>query len=247
MDKESISVRLYYPYDADLIALMEMPGFSLPYVTKQAVSYYAHGKKLVIETPKAVKYIPQNTEHISYAYHFLLDKEEDKQVINFLKTIKIGLRCSFIKALVRSCLDTLHMEYYIDNDGNCAKDVFDFMNKIRDNKNVYVCPVQKKTFATGDYGVLQQDDIYNEDFETEELDLSYLEKKEVRPVMNREEAQKAVKESNETLFKSSQERRAEREKKAQDAINRLLNLSHNEEEAEVEKKDPVDAFFDDEF
>jgi hypothetical protein len=149
MSVENFIVRLYYPYDADLIALMEMDGFSLPYVTKQALTYYSKGKKLVIDTPKAKRFIPKSNKHLAYSYHFYLDTEKDMEAINFLNTIKPGLRCSFLKALVKASVDYAHLEYFIDETEKYPKDVFEFMNDVHESGMVFKCPVQKKTLKAG--------------------------------------------------------------------------------------------------
>ena len=46
-----IKIRIYNPYDLDIIALTEAPNFSVANAMKQTLKYYAAGKRYLVEIP----------------------------------------------------------------------------------------------------------------------------------------------------------------------------------------------------
>ena len=60
-----VKIRVYNPYDLDIIALSEAPNFSVPNAMKQTLKYYAAGKRFLVEIPALTEKL-QNENYAKY-------------------------------------------------------------------------------------------------------------------------------------------------------------------------------------
>ena len=90
-----IKIRIYNPYDLDIIALTEAPGFSVANAMKQTLKYYAAGKRYLVEIPTLTDTLV-NEKYVK-GFYVELDDEKDAQAVEFIKRIPDGLRNAFMK------------------------------------------------------------------------------------------------------------------------------------------------------
>lgn len=110
----TITIRLYWQYDLDLIGLYMDPTFHLGIKIKEALQGYVRGRKVIFHVPDM-----PSPEHIiveSCAVTISLNDRYDADVIRFIKSIRLGHRNSAIKNLMRNCFDQPFLIPYLYTD-----------------------------------------------------------------------------------------------------------------------------------
>lgn len=104
-------MRLYRQHDMDLVGLYRTEGFKFQKQVKAALKAHARNEEYRIEQPKSPKikegYVPKTV-----LMHIYLDNTNDIEAITVLKTIRVGYRNAFLKAIVRKYLDTEPLDAY---------------------------------------------------------------------------------------------------------------------------------------
>lgn len=120
-----VILRFYRQHDLDLISLHKTNGFSITTAIKKSLNAYVNHQTLCIQAPSAnkldYKSIPKQIQLI-----LTLDDELDKKEIDWIKSLRIGMRNSAIKNLLRGYLSYPIMSAYLAND--------DFSNEILNEK-----------------------------------------------------------------------------------------------------------------
>lgn len=149
-----IKIRIYNPYDLDIIALTEAPNFSVANAMKQTLRYYAMGKRYLVEIPALTEHLV-NDRYVK-GFYVELDDDKDAQAIEFIKTIPDGLRNSFMKNIFRASFEVCPLSLYM-GDGGAA-----YVEKMIANPRYGRHPVQREVvdpvhLAEGEIGVIVSD------------------------------------------------------------------------------------------
>jgi len=110
-----IKIRIYNPYDLDIIALTEAPNFSVANAMKQTLKYYAAGKRYLVEIPTLTEQL--NNERYVKGFYVELDDIADAQAVDFIKSIPDGLRNSFMKNIFRASFEVSPVSLYMGEGG----------------------------------------------------------------------------------------------------------------------------------
>ena len=115
MDKRvRVTVRLYRRHDLDLIALYRTEGFKFQKEMAACARAAASGKTHEVTLPKGEPgkgYVKRN-----YMISLGFDRVRDADVLRMLENIKPGMRCPYLKALMRTCISGARLSIY--NEGN---------------------------------------------------------------------------------------------------------------------------------
>jgi hypothetical protein len=149
-----IKIRIYNPYDLDIIALTEAPGFSVANAMKQTLKYYAMGKRFLVEIPSLTEHLV-NEQYVK-GFYVELDDVADAQAVEFIKSIPDGLRNSFMKNIFRASFEVSPMSLYIGDGGA------EYVAKMIANPRYGRHPVQREIIdpvhlAEGEIGVVVSD------------------------------------------------------------------------------------------
>jgi hypothetical protein len=151
-----IKIRIYNPYDLDIIALAEAPGFSVSNAMKQTLIYYAQGMRYLIE-------VPNLTEHLvneKYVKGFYVELNEDipreAKAIELIRSVPEGLRNSFMKSILRASLEVAPVSLHLGDGGA------EFVANLIANKRYGKHPVQREIIdavflAEGEIGATVSD------------------------------------------------------------------------------------------
>lgn len=131
-----IKIRIYNPYDLDIIALSETKGFSVPNAMKQTLKYYAAGKRYLVEIPTLVDKI--DNDQYAKGFYVELDEDEDAQAIAFIKSIPDGLRNAFMKNIFRASFEVCPLSLYMESGGS------EYVAKMIANPRIGKYPVQRE-------------------------------------------------------------------------------------------------------
>lgn len=110
-----VKIRIYNPYDLDIIALAEAPGFSVSNAMRQTLKYYAAGKRYLIEIPNLTDTL--KNEHYVKGFYVELDDVADAQAIEFIKSIPDGMRNAFMKNIFRASFEVCPMSLFMGEGG----------------------------------------------------------------------------------------------------------------------------------
>ncbi|MBQ8625431.1 MAG: hypothetical protein IJ419_04620 [Agathobacter sp.] len=110
-----IKIRIYNPYDLDIIALTEAKNFSVANAMKQTLKYYAAGKRYFVEIPALTETL--DSERYVKGFYVELDDTEDIQAINFIKSIPDGMRNAFMKNIFRASFEVCPLSLYMGEGG----------------------------------------------------------------------------------------------------------------------------------
>lgn len=110
-----IKIRIYNPYDLDIIALAEAKGFSVSNAMKQTLKYYAAGKRYLVEIPALTEHL--DSEKYVKGFYVELDDVEDKRAVEFIRSIPEGLRNSFMKNIFRASFEVCPLSLYMGDGG----------------------------------------------------------------------------------------------------------------------------------
>lgn len=149
-----IKIRIYNPYDLDIIALAEAPGFSVANAMKQTLKYYAAGKRYLVEIPTLTEHLV-NEQYVK-GFYVELDDVADAQAVNFIKSIPDGLRNSFMKNIFRASFEVSPVSLYMGDGGA------EYVAKMIANPRYGRHPVQREIvdpvyLAEGEIGVTVSD------------------------------------------------------------------------------------------
>lgn len=115
----TITIRLYWQYDLDLIGLYMDPEFHLASKIKEALQGYVRGRKVVFYIPTDP--YPKRITIDNCAITISLNERFDADVIRFIKNIRLGHRNSAVKVILRSCFDRPFLIPYMYPDTYTAK------------------------------------------------------------------------------------------------------------------------------
>lgn len=151
-----IKIRIYNPYDLDIIALTEAPGFSVANAMKQTLRYYAMGKRYLVEIPALTEHLV-NDRYVK-GFYVELDDTADAQAIKLIKSIPEGLRNSFMKNIFRASFEVAPVSLYIGDGGA------EYVARMIANPRYGRHPVQREVvdpvhLAEGEIGVTLSDEI----------------------------------------------------------------------------------------
>ena len=110
-----IKVRIYNPYDLDIIALSEAKGFSVANAMKQTLIYYAAGKRYLVEIPALTEVL--DDDRYVKGFYIELDDKEDARAVEFIKSIPAGYRNAFLKNIFRASFEVSPMSLYMGPGG----------------------------------------------------------------------------------------------------------------------------------
>lgn len=150
-----IKIRIYNPYDLDIIALAEAPNFSVANAMKQTLKYYAAGKRYLVEIPTLTEHLV-NEQYVK-GFYVELDDVADAQAVEFIKSIPDGLRNSFMKNIFRASFEVSPVSLYMGDGGA------EYVAKLIANPRYGRHPVQREIIdpvhlAEGEIGVMVSDD-----------------------------------------------------------------------------------------
>lgn len=149
-----IKIRIYNPYDLDIIALTEAPGFSVANAMKQTLKYYAAGKRYLVEIPTLTEHL--DSEQYVKGFYVELDDVADAQAVQFIKSIPDGLRNSFMKNIFRASFEVCPLSLYMGDGGA------EYVARMIANPRYGRHPVQREIIdpvhlAEGEIGVMVSD------------------------------------------------------------------------------------------
>ena len=149
-----IKIRIYNPYDLDIIALAEAPGFSVANAMKQTLIYYAKGKRHLVEIPNLTEHLV-NDRYVK-GFYVELDDVADAQAVEFIKSIPDGLRNSFMKNIFRASFEVSPVSLYMGEGGA------EYVARMIANPRYGRYPVQREIIdpvhlAEGEIGVVVSD------------------------------------------------------------------------------------------
>lgn len=149
-----IKIRIYNPYDLDIIALTEAPGFSVANAMKQTLKYYAAGKRYLVEIPTLTDTLV-NEKYVK-GFYVELDDVKDAQAVEFIKQIPDGLRNAFMKNIFRASFEVCPLSLFMAEGGA------EYVAKMIANPRYGRHPVQREilepvTLAEGEIGVSVSD------------------------------------------------------------------------------------------
>lgn len=110
-----IKIRVYNPYDLDIIALSEAPNFSVPNAMKQTLKYYAAGKRFLVEIPALTEQL--KNENYVKGFYVELDDEKDVDAINLIKSVPEGWRNAFVKSIFRASFEVSPISLFLGEGG----------------------------------------------------------------------------------------------------------------------------------
>lgn len=149
-----IKIRIYNPYDLDIIALTEAPNFSVANAMKQTLKYYAAGKRYLVEIPNLTEKL-DNEQYVK-GFYVELDDVADAEAVNFIKSIPDGYRNAFMKNIFRASFEVCPLSLYM-GEGGAA-----YVAKMIQNPRYGRHPVQRELvdpihLAAGEVGVILSD------------------------------------------------------------------------------------------
>ena len=110
-----IKIRVYNPYDLDIIALSEAPNFSVPNAMKQTLKYYAAGKRFLVEIPTLTEQL--KNENYVKGFYVELDDVKDADAINLVKSVPEGWRNAFVKSIFRASFEVSPISLFLGEGG----------------------------------------------------------------------------------------------------------------------------------
>ena len=110
-----IKIRVYNPYDLDIIALSEAPNFSVPNAMKQTLKYYAAGKRFLVEIPALTEQL--KNENYVKGFYVELDDEKDADAIALVKSVPEGWRNAFVKSIFRASFEVSPISLFLGEGG----------------------------------------------------------------------------------------------------------------------------------
>lgn len=211
-----IKIRIYNPYDLDIIALAEAKGFSVSNAMKQTLKYYAAGKRYLVEIPALTEHL--DSEKYVKGFYVELDDVEDKQAIEFIRSIPEGLRNSFMKNIFRASFEVCPLSLYM-GDGGAA-----YVANMIANPRYGRHPVQREIIdpvylAEGEIGVSISDTT---------PDVSKLPQgKKVREV-KKKTAEENLRSMTKNAYKNAIKKEEEQKRIRQDALESKSETDQNE-------------------
>ena len=150
-----IKIRIYNPYDLDIIALTEAPNFSVANAMKQTLKYYAAGKRYLVEIPALTEKL-DNDQYVK-GFYVELDDNADAEAVAFIKSIPDGYRNAFMKNIFRASFEVCPLSLYM-GDGGAA-----YVAKMIQNPRYGRHPVQRELIDpvhldAGEVGVIISDE-----------------------------------------------------------------------------------------
>lgn len=136
-----LKIRIYNPYDLDIIALTEVKGFSVANAMKQTLIYYANGKRYLIEIPVLTEKLEDEKKYVK-GFYVELDDVTDAKAIEFIKSIPEGLRNSFMKNIFRASFEVCPLSLYMESGGP------EYVAKMIANPRYGRHPVQREMIDT---------------------------------------------------------------------------------------------------
>lgn len=110
-----VKIRVYNPYDLDIIALSEAPNFSVPNAMKQTLKYYAAGKRFLVEIPALTEQL--KNENYVKGFYVELDDVKDADAIALVKSVPEGWRNAFVKSIFRASFEVSPISLFLGEGG----------------------------------------------------------------------------------------------------------------------------------
>lgn len=108
MAKSRCTFRIYKQHDMDLLTVCGLYPNIFSKLVKQALKAYAHEESFSIDI---IEPLPEPKGTVTK--HLIIDTVKDADIYTLLSNIKPRQRCSFIKAIIRSCLVRFPLEQYL--------------------------------------------------------------------------------------------------------------------------------------
>lgn len=219
-----IKIRIYNPYDLDIIALTEARHFSVANAMKQTLIYYAKGKRYLVEIPTLTEHLV-NERYVKGFYVELDENDPDEALAaEFIKSIPDGLRNSFMKNIFRASFEVCPLSLYMGDGGS------EYVAKMIANPRYGRHPVQREmidhiSLDDGEVGVTISDKITNVENLPHGVKASEVKKKT---------SQEKLRDITKSAYKNASQKEEDKKKKREDAI----------EKKAPEKENTVDADLD---
>lgn len=214
-----IKIRIYNPYDLDIIALAEAPGFSVANAMKQTLIYYAQGKRYLVEIPNLTEHLV-NEQYVK-GFYVELDDVADAKAVEFIKSIPEGLRNSFMKNIFRASFEVCPMSLYMGDGGA------EYVSKMIANPRYGRHPVQREIIdhvhlAEGEIGVMVSDTT---------PDVAKLPQGKKATVVKKKSGAETLREVTQQAYSHATQKAEEEKKRQHDA---LSSLSTNDNDVEMD-------------
>lgn len=106
-----ISLKLHYPYDADLIALRNYLGKRFQYTLRQCLASCIAGIEFTITIPDNIIAFLRIPENI-IVVNLHVQERRDRELIHYLSSLPNGSRNHIMKLLIRSCYSTFPVHIF---------------------------------------------------------------------------------------------------------------------------------------
>lgn len=201
-----IKIRIYNPYDLDIIALTEAPGFSVANAMKQTLRYYAMGKRYLVEIPALTEHLI-NDRYVK-GFYVELDEVADAQAIEFIKSIPDGLRNSFMKNIFRASFEVCPLSLYMGDGGA------EYVAGMITNPRYGRYPVQREIvepvhLAEGEIGVIISDS---------QPDVSKLPQGKKATAMPKKTSSETLRDLAQTAYRNSEKKMEEQKQRQKAAL-----------------------------
>ena len=229
---DSVRIRIYPRYDRDLVALYYAQDFSLTNAMKQALRYFARGKMLRMEVP----YLPTLAEvHPPQEIGFFisLHPQKDKEIIEFLdKYIPLGVRNSFTKNLLRSCLAVPALSLYMLTSGP------EWVARIQRDGRYGQYPIQRAIIDPVDLAEGELEVTVQEDEDEQKVPSALAAGRRGDDIQKDDGAQDEYEDSEKDLKTVSKEFFAKAEKKKQQKINETKERINKKAQSQKQQVKP---------
>lgn len=227
-----IRIRVYNPYDLDLLALMQANNFSIANAMKQTLIYYAAGKRYLVEVPTLNDSLID--DKYSRGFYVELDDQTDAQAIEFIKRVPDGSRNAFMKNILRASLEVSPISLYLQDGG--AAHVAKMIANPRYGKH----PVQKEIIdpvflAEGEIGVSLSD---------EQPDISKLPhgtKAAPKPKKKKQTPQEELRESTKAAYDLANNKKREKEREREEVLSKIQHQEKASESGQEEIEDLLNS------
>ena len=216
-----IKIRIYNPYDLDIIALTEAPGFSVANAMKQTLIYYAQGKRYLVEIPNLTEHLV-NEQYVK-GFYVELDDVVDAKAVEFIKSIPEGLRNSFMKNIFRASFEVCPMSLYMGDGGA------EYVSKMIANPRYGRHPVQREIIdpvhlAEGEIGVMVSEST---------PDVAKLPQGKKAASVKKKSSAETLREVTKQAYDHASKKADDEKKRQRDALNALYGNNNDKDMDEI--------------
>ena len=170
-----VNLRLYSWHDPDLLSVKETN--SIASLFRASLNAYINNKALDIAiNPPAEKIYPRQSV---YSIRILLDSVKDREIIDFIHTIRRGYRNSFYRNLMRHYItqrlgfmhslyfsESLYIENPILSQKNSKKEILPYKNEESSHTDINIGDINDEKIS---YVNLENSDAHKNNFVTKQL------------------------------------------------------------------------------